>query len=151
MEENKLEELKPLFDDQTKSYSLENYDVIFESANQFCDKCLKTTEITQDKSDYKYLTETRTKVRKTQEAIKKLRIQTNDILLGNFNLQLTSLEKLLGKCDETLKQRVDAYNEKNGEIKAQSYSITISCNDFKVIEKIKAFAEKQVGVNIKVK
>lgn len=151
MEENKLEELKPSFDDQTKSYSLENYDVIFERANQYCDKYLKMTEIISDEGDFKVLKSIRTEVRKQKETISNVRKTVNDMLLGNLNYQLTSLEKLLGKCDETLKQRVDAYNEKNGEIKAQSYSITISCNDFKVIEKIKAFAEKQVGVNIKVK
>ena len=109
------------------------------------------TEVIQDEGDFKLLKNIRTEVRKQKDTIANARKQVNEMLLGNLNYQLTSLEKLLTKCDDVLKERVDSYKEKQGEVKAQTYTITISCSDPKVIDKIKAFAEKQTGVSIKVK
>jgi len=151
MEEIKKDfEITPVLNAGTGSYEITNYDKLLESATKYVNDIL--AKHTHDIADLNMFSDTkkdRTDLRKNLDAIKKTRLQVNDLYFGTFNRQLKDIEKLINDADKTLKEQVDKWNEENPKedkakvVEPKTYTLTITTFDEKILNVVKDFAIKK--------
>ncbi len=148
MKETKYE-IKPLFDEKLRSYSIAEFD----NVKQALLKELGNAPIdlvVNDDDDLKVVRSYRTTIRKQKKAITDTRLAINRLLLDKFNTQLKDLETTIDEVDTKLKEKVDTYNaEKKAREEAQvkvvepkTFSIVVVSLNEEDLEKVIAFAEK---------
>lgn len=142
-------ELTPVVNESTGKYEIANFNEVLESARNYIKE--HHFEKVENAEEFKALKETRTEIRMRQDLIKEVRLQTSELLLGKFNEQAKTLEKMLGEEDALLRALKEKWEEENGKIaKPKAFKLTIKTYDEKVFNKIKDLALK-LGAEVEVK
>lgn len=142
--------LVPVIDSSTGKYVLEHYDEVVDACKAFIAQ--NDFDSIADELDFKDLKAARTEIRSKLDQISRTRIDLNEMLLGEFNTQLKTLEALLKDADNKLKGLKDSWEKehKNTVDKPTVIKITIKSYDAKVINKLKEQALK-LGCEVEVK
>ncbi len=111
--------LKPILNEETKEYSLLNFDEVRLACQNFIDE--NSVKEVCSNEDLKALRKGRTAIRKKQEKIKSVRLS----LIKLFSWQFIELERMLGEADYKLKVIKENYEADNENV--------IPTNDFKEI------------------
>lgn len=134
-------ELTPVVNKETGKYELANFNEVLESARNYIKE--HHFEEINNALDYSGVKEARTEIRARQDLIKEVRLRANELILGTFNEQAKTLEKLLGEEDAHLKALKEKWEAESGKIaKPKAFKMTIKTFDEKAFEKIRAFAIK---------
>jgi molecular chaperone DnaK (HSP70) len=96
--------------------------------------------LVQSKQDQTKLRKFRSEINKKKKAIADGRKQVKEQLLETFEAQCKTIEDLLDEHQKKMGEAINAYDERNGNIKQKQYSVSLKFFDEKVIEKIKQFA-----------
>lgn len=132
-------------------FEIESFDsvkaVVEDYINQHQHKDLILVEV----DDYKLLKKERTEIRKKLEELKQMRLNLDEIVLGKFNEQVKSIEKMIGDADKEMKARVDTFALENGLTtpKPKVYTITITTGSVKSAESVLKKIEKITDINVK--
>lgn len=142
-------ELTPVVNDSTGKYEIANFNEVLESARNYIKE--HHFEKVESALEFKELKDARTEIRMRQDLIKEVRLQTSELLLGTFNEQAKTLEKMLGEEDAHLKALKEKWEAENGKVaKPKAYRLAIKTYDEKVFNKIKDMALK-LGAEVEVK
>ena len=119
-----------------------NLDDLTKSVNELISKPIFNLIIEND-SDKKLVKETRTDIRKRIEQLKNGRLSIQRKFMGNLEEQVKTIEKMLTAADNTLKEKINDYEVKNGKVVIKKYDITIkNITKGDDLEKIKKLAEE---------
>lgn len=119
-----------------------NLDDLTKSVNELISKPIFNLIIEND-SDKKLVKETRTDIRKRIEQLKNGRLSIQRKFMGNLEEQVKTIEKMLTSADNTLKEKINDYEVKNGKVVIKKYDITIkNITKGDDLEKIKKLAEE---------
>ena len=119
-----------------------NLDDLTKSVNELISKPIFNLIIEND-SDKKLVKETRTDIRKRIEQLKNGRLSIQRKFMGNLEEQVKTIEKMLTTADNTLKEKINDYEVKNGKVVIKKYDITIkNITKGDDLEKIKKLAEE---------
>lgn len=119
-----------------------NLDDLTKSVNELINKPIFNLIIEND-SDKKLVKETRTDIRKRIEQLKNGRLSIQRKFMGNLEEQVKTIEKMLASADNTLKEKINDYEVKNGKVVIKKYDITIkNITKGDDLEKIKKLAEE---------
>lgn len=119
-----------------------NLDDLIKSVNELINKPIFNLIIEND-SDKKLVKETRTEIRKRIEQLKNGRLSIQRKFMGNLEEQVKTIEKMLTTADNTLKEKINDYEVKNGKVVIKKYDITIkNITKGDDLEKIKKLAEE---------
>ncbi len=159
-QEPKAFDIVPVQDEQTKVFSIENYDVLYARIQKWCeDNSPKGKILNQGDFDY-YLKD---KPKNKEEALSLRVIAKNlkDLVstvrkgiinstMGTFEEQAKSIEKLLDTFDKECKEEKEAWLKAttNKADKPVAIKLEIKSYDSKVIDKVKAYALK-LGCEVK--
>lgn len=145
-------ELTPVMDKKTGKYVVEKFDEAKQIVENFIQDTLKATAIIENDIQLKGAKLARTDIRKKKDVIQKARIDINSLILGQFNSQLKEIEGMLGDCDKTLKDKIDAYAIENDSMVARPklQSLIFKSYDLKTLEKILEYG-KNLGIKGEIK
>lgn len=124
------------------TYRVKDYEMLLANCKEWVnEKITLLPEHIESKDQLKAVKEIRAENNKQIKAIKDFRIQLNEQVLGTINAEIKDFEKKLGELETACKTLVD--EEKKKEAKPQPLELRIYSFNKDVLEKIKAYAEKQ--------
>lgn len=137
-----------VFDPNSKSWVIKDYDATLESVRQFIDGNALLDLVIQDEYDFKALKEARTLVNGKLKEVSDLRKDLNKAVMGTFNEQAKAIEKLLKDASERQTRKMEEWKKDHGGIAAKKAGIEVRSFDAKAIDKVRAYALKQ-GCEVK--
>lgn len=91
-------------------YSLANYDAIEGACKAYIARKSLPGEI-ESRDDYRFAKDSKADCTRMAKDIAKKRLDINDILLGEYNARLKSLEQMLKANAEDLKGKIESYEQ----------------------------------------
>ena len=95
-------------------FEIESFDSVKAVVEDYIKEHQHKDLILVEVDDYKLLKKERTEIRKKLEELKQMRLNLDEIVLGKFNEQVKSIEKMIGDADKEMKARVDTFALENG-------------------------------------
>ena len=134
-----------------ESYSLANYDAIELACSEYIARKTLTDEI-GSRDEYRFAKECRADCSKLSKEIAKKRLDINDILLGEYNARLKKLEGMLKDNAESLKGKIERYEETEfgKEPKQKIITLEVKGYDQASIDQVAKLAES-LGLTAKAK
>lgn len=141
--------LTPVVNETTGKYEIEHFDEVLANAKKFIEE--HHFEKIETALDFKDLKEARTEIRSRQDLIKEVRLRTSELLLGTFNEQAKTLEKLLADEDANLKALKEEWEANNGKVaRPKLFKVTVKTYDEAMAKKIERYA-LSLGAEVEVK
>ena len=127
-------------------YSVQKFDEQLELAKNFIKENAKTNLVIQSEDDLKSVKKSRTVINAKLKEIEDKRKALNEAVMGRYNNESKTIEKLFKETYENLTNKINEYEEKLG--KPKILTLIIKTYDQKVIDKIRKYAS---GLDCEVK
>ena len=128
--------MKYEFNESQRTYEITNFNEVKKEVADFIGRTANLSMVIQNDEDKKVVKQARTIIRKKKDEVATLRKELNIAVLGEFNNQAKEIEKMLDSADLVLKEKLDAYSNKN----EKNYTLIFKSQNLEKLEKIKDFA-----------
>ena len=137
---------------EAKTPVIKDFAKVKESLADFIKDAHAETVI-EDDSAFKDYKKRRAVINNKQKEIASARIALNKSLLGTLNDQFKELEDELGKCEKTMKAKVDEYKAAKKQAESEKpetklYTITVTAINLEDIQEAEKALSKKKGIKL---
>ena len=142
-------EITPVFNEATKSVAIKDFEKQIEECNAWLNSIVNGNFIIQTDADYKKVKEQRAENNNKAKNLATVRKNIVAAYVGQFEDEMTTLEKKLKEREKELKVLIDSYENSKKESKEETkksatiYSVTCSSLNREDIETLIVYAKKK--------